>query len=101
MAVDVDRVFCWSPGPSGPVAVAEPFLGLGADADHRLGVVEEGGSGGIEVGELGIAVRVAGALRRLRGSLQTAAQGVQEVPDGRSTDGVALCGEVSHDPSPP
>lgn len=73
--------------------VAEPFLGLGVDADHRLGIVEERGGGGIEVGELGIAVRMADALCCLRGSLQAVAQGVQQVSDGGSADRVAPCGE--------
>jgi hypothetical protein len=93
VAVHPDRVFGRSPGATGPVAITEPFLGLGVDADHRLGVVEEGGGGGIQVGELGIAVRMADALRRLRGSLQAVVQGVQQVPDGRSADRVALHGK--------
>jgi hypothetical protein len=82
VAVHLDGILARTPGATGPVTVPEPFLGLGVDADHRLDVVEEGGGGGVQVGELGLAVRMPDALGRLRGFLQAVAHGVQQVPDG-------------------
>lgn len=70
VAVDFDRVLDLPPGATGPVSVAEPFLGLGVDADHRLSVLEEGSGRGVELYEPGGVVRMAGVLSGLDGALQ-------------------------------
>lgn len=90
MAVDPDRVLARPPGAAGPVAVAEPFLGFGIDTDHRLLVIEEGGGRGVQMGELGIAVRMVGAFGGLDGALQAVTQAVQQAPDGRGADPMSL-----------
>lgn len=88
-----DRVLALTPGAAGPVAVAEPFLGLGVDADHRLSAVEEVGGGGVEVGELGVAVRKGVAFRGLDRAQQAVSQTVEQVPDSSRAGPVALRGK--------
>jgi len=55
--------------PTGAVA-ADGFLLLGVHADHRVTSVEEGRAGVDETPELGVTIRVLGALVLLGGALQ-------------------------------
>lgn len=93
MAVGLDRVLARSPSAAGAVTVAEPLLGFRVDADHRLAGFEEGRGGSVQVSELGIAVRMAGAFGRLGRALETEALSVQQASDGRGTDRMALAGQ--------
>src|SRR6266436_1469658 len=70
--------------------IADQFLFLGVDRDHRLPFGQRRGHLGVDVAELRIPVGVAVALRGLAVALQTVTRLVEQVGDQGATDLVTL-----------
>ena len=70
--------------------IADQFLFLGVDRDHRLLFGQRRGHLGVDVAELRIAVRVAVALRGFAVGLQTVTRLTEQVGDQGAADRVTL-----------
>src|SRR6202045_1214286 len=70
--------------------IADPFLFLGIDGDHRLLFGQRRGHLGVDLAELRIPVGVAVALRGLAVALQTVTRLVEQVGDQSAADLVTL-----------
>src|SRR5205085_5876925 len=70
--------------------IADQFLFLGVDGDHRLLFGQRRGHLGVDVAELRIPVGVAVALRGLAVALQTVTRLIEQVADQGAADLVTL-----------
>jgi len=99
--VDLDllRVAGGSVVAAGVLVLADEFLFLAVDADHRHPGGQGGGDGVVDVAELGIAIRVAAALQGLGVGLQAVAGLVQQPPHQRRGHPMPLATElIGHAP---
>ena len=69
------------PFSTGILVVSDQLLLLGVDGNHRLSLPRAGFGHGVDVLELGVSIRVVGALSGLEVGLQTEAQAAQQAAD--------------------
>ena len=80
----------WAPRPAGVLEVADEFLLLGVDRDHRLAGRQRPRDVRVDEGKLRVAVRMPAALACLGVGLQAEAEIVQQRADQGAADPVAL-----------